>query len=216
MSVFKGGLPEDIPLKWNNRLTSTAGRAQCRSANGSKTYQIELATKILDSDARIRYTLSHEMCHLACWVIDGAMNEQHGALFKKWAKKVMKVRSDITISTRHSYEISYPYEWVCVKCSKVYGRFSKSIQVEKVVCTRCHGDLQPTFEVRAPKTPKGASPTKLAASILQASPIPAVGMSDSIRDSTPASRNALGSTVLNTTAVDALNQSFDLLAIQTS
>lgn len=33
---------------------------------------------------RIRNTLSHEMCHLACWVIDNHPLEGHGQLFKSW------------------------------------------------------------------------------------------------------------------------------------
>ncbi len=64
---------------------------------------IQLAEKILDCDGksshnrdlgvvsslnclseRIRNTLSHEMCHLACWIIDEAPTENHGALFKHW------------------------------------------------------------------------------------------------------------------------------------
>lgn len=33
---------------------------------------------------RIRNTLSHEMCHLACWLISDAPDEQHGSIFKSW------------------------------------------------------------------------------------------------------------------------------------
>lgn len=33
---------------------------------------------------RIRNTLSHEMCHLACWVISDAPTENHGNIFKGW------------------------------------------------------------------------------------------------------------------------------------
>ena len=33
---------------------------------------------------RIRNTLSHEMCHLATWIIDKEINEHHGPNFKKW------------------------------------------------------------------------------------------------------------------------------------
>lgn len=68
-SVFKGGLPENTALSWNNRLLTTAGRARWkkyvtsfqldvdvlivyRSRDGSQTTGIELATKILDSDGR--------------------------------------------------------------------------------------------------------------------------------------------------------------------
>jgi hypothetical protein len=97
VSVFNGGLPESTALKWSNRLLTTAGRARwkkfvellCvafsmlmfgRSRDGLQTTEIELATKVLDSDGkqarqhmltdrlnytvpdRIRNTLSHEMC----------------------------------------------------------------------------------------------------------------------------------------------------------
>ncbi len=37
-----------------------------------------------DISERIRNTLSHEMCHLATWVIDQKINEHHGNIFKKW------------------------------------------------------------------------------------------------------------------------------------
>jgi hypothetical protein len=69
--------------------------------DGVETTQIELADKILDRDGpsfvlplgwlvnwrmaeRIRNTLSHEMCHLATWIIDKTINEHHGPNFKKW------------------------------------------------------------------------------------------------------------------------------------
>ena len=28
--------------------------------------------------------MSHEMCHLACWIISNAPDEQHGSIFKGW------------------------------------------------------------------------------------------------------------------------------------
>lgn len=55
-----------------------------RSRDGVETVEIELAIKILDHDARIRNTLAHEMCHLACWIIDKNPQENHGQLFKSW------------------------------------------------------------------------------------------------------------------------------------
>jgi predicted SprT family Zn-dependent metalloprotease len=45
---------------------------------------IELATKILDCKERIRNTLSHEMCHLACWIINQDPKEGHGKIWKSW------------------------------------------------------------------------------------------------------------------------------------
>ncbi|KAF5355958.1 hypothetical protein D9756_003990 [Leucocoprinus leucothites] len=100
-SVFKNGLPEKTKLNWNKRLLTTAGKAKYhRSRDGVETSEIELATKILDCDERIRNTLSHEMCHLATWVIDKKLDENHGKLFKHWASKVTRRRSDIEITAQ--------------------------------------------------------------------------------------------------------------------
>ncbi|KAG8219999.1 SprT-like family-domain-containing protein [Butyriboletus roseoflavus] len=110
--VFDERLPKNTTLEWSKRLLTTAGRARWhRSRDGVHITKIELASKILDCDERIRNTLSHEMCHLGCWVIDNHPREGHGQLFKSWANKVMHRHPDIHISTRHNYEISYPYEW---------------------------------------------------------------------------------------------------------
>ncbi|KIJ68615.1 hypothetical protein HYDPIDRAFT_106831 [Hydnomerulius pinastri MD-312] len=155
-TVFGDGLPRETQLEWSKRLLTTAGRARWhRSREGVHTTKIELAAKILDCNERIRNTLSHEMCHLACWVIDNNPQEGHGHLFKSWANKVMRKRPDIHISTRHNYEISYPYEWKCQKCSKIYGRYSKSIRPDECVCGACKvGKLIPLFAQRMPRTPK--------------------------------------------------------------
>ncbi|EKM83652.1 hypothetical protein AGABI1DRAFT_123986 [Agaricus bisporus var. burnettii JB137-S8] len=156
-SVFKNKLPHDTKLNWNKRLLTTAGRAKYRrSRDGTESSEIELAIKVLDCDERIRNTLSHEMCHLATWVIDKKLDENHGKLFKYWASKVTKRRPDIEISTRHDYEISYPYKWECQNCQKIYGRYSKSIRPDECVCGACReGQLIPLFTVRSkPQTPK--------------------------------------------------------------
>ncbi|KAH9068047.1 SprT-like family-domain-containing protein [Lactarius deliciosus] len=164
LSVFDGGLPVTTTLVWSNRLLTTAGRARWRrSKEGVHTTSIELATKILDSNERIRNTLSHEMCHLACWVINQDPKEGHGKVWKSWAAKVMRKRADIDISTRHNYEISYPFEWECQNCAKTYGRFSKSIRPEEVVCGACKiGTLRPLFTVRT-KTPRKIANSQMAA-----------------------------------------------------
>ncbi|KAH0838490.1 SprT-like family-domain-containing protein [Lanmaoa asiatica] len=150
--VFGDRLPKNTTLEWSKRLLTTAGRARWHhSREGAHTTKIELASKILDCDERIRNTLSHEMCHLACWVIDNHPREGHGQLFKSWASKVMYKHPDIHISTRHNYAISYPYEWVAPS----YGRYSKSIRPDECVCGACKaGKLIPLFVERKPMTPK--------------------------------------------------------------
>ncbi|KAL0950591.1 hypothetical protein HGRIS_007383 [Hohenbuehelia grisea] len=156
-TVFKDALPKDTQLNWSKRLLTTAGRARWHHKNGIHTTEIELAEKILDCDERIRNTLSHEMCHLACWIIDENPKEVHGRLFKKWSAKVMHRYPVIEITLRHDYEISYPYNWECEQCAKTYGRFSRSIRPDECVCGACKvGKLVPLFSVakRVPKTPK--------------------------------------------------------------
>jgi len=157
-------------LHWNKRLLTTAGRAKWhRSRDGVQTTEIELAEKILDCNERIRNTLSHEMCHLATWIIDKDIKQGHGKLFKIWASKVMKSHPEINISTRHNYEISHPYQWKCQKCAKIYGRFSKSIRPDECVCGVCkEGKLFPLFGDE--KTPNTLKMSRMAASKSQGSP----------------------------------------------
>ncbi|KAH9993362.1 SprT-like family-domain-containing protein [Russula vinacea] len=171
-SVFAGGLPVETTLIWSNRLLTTAGRARWhRSKEGVHTTSIELATKILDCKERIRNTLSHEMCHLACWIINQDPKEGHGKIWKSWAAKVMRKRPDIDISTRHNYEISYPYEWECESCAKTYGRFSKSIRPDEVVCGACKtGTLHPLFTVRSKRSSKMTANGQMAATSPRDSP----------------------------------------------
>jgi len=129
---------------------TTAGRAKWhKNKEGSHFTEIELSEKIVDCNERIRNTLSHEMCHLATWVIDGDPKQGHGRLWKRWVSKVMKKQPEIQISARHNYKISYPYQWRCEKCANTYGRFSKSIRPAECVCGSCkEGRLVPLFLVQ--------------------------------------------------------------------
>ncbi|KAH8120669.1 SprT-like family-domain-containing protein [Phellopilus nigrolimitatus] len=155
-SVFKNLLPKETALVWNKKLQTTAGRAKWHiSREKVETTSIELATKVLDCEERIRNTLSHEMCHLASWVINRKPKENHGVVFHGWANKVMERNGDIVITTKHSYDITYKFEWQCQNavCKKIYGRHSKSIKPESSVCGVCRtGDLLPLFQTRQRKT----------------------------------------------------------------
>ncbi|KAH9947963.1 SprT-like family-domain-containing protein [Amylocystis lapponica] len=174
-SVFGGGIPAGTQLVWNKRLLTTAGRAKWhRSRDGVQTTEIELAVKILDCNERIRNTLSHEMCHLACWIINEDPKEGHGNAFHAWASKVMRARPEIHISTKHTYDITYKFEWKCEQCGKIYGRHSKSIRPDECVCGACRvGKLIPLFETaaRAPKTPKNKADSQMAAAKSRDSPV---------------------------------------------
>ncbi|KAI6133248.1 SprT-like family-domain-containing protein [Pisolithus croceorrhizus] len=158
-TVFGDGLPKDTKLEWNKRLLSTAGRARWyRSRDGIQATKIELATKILDCDERIRNTLSHEMCHLACWVIDKNPREGHGQLFKSWYD------SDSS-RTRHNYQIMHPYQWSqCISPSSLYYDCHVSAYRRPLlVCGVCKvGKLIPLFS----RQMNGAQRTGVMASLI--------------------------------------------------
>jgi len=110
----------------------------------------------------------------------------HGKIWKSWAARVMKIRRDIEISTRHSYEINYPYEWKCDKCFKVYGRYSKSIRPDECLCGVCRiGRLVPLFTSRASKTPKTNATSRMAAIIARDSPLRGENLASPIQRCTP-------------------------------
>ncbi|KAK7064702.1 HMG box-containing protein C19G7.04 [Favolaschia claudopus] len=165
--VFDNRLPPlgEIDLKWSRRLNTTAGRARFhRNREGQEHSEIELATKILDADDRIRNTLSHEMCHLACWIIDDQINESHGPLFNKWARLVEKRDSDIEIKIEHTYDITYKFKWRCLDCDGITGRHTKSLDPTVKRCKFCKvGQLVADFDepmVSKQKAAPQASPRR--------------------------------------------------------
>lgn len=135
-------------VEWNNRLLTTAGTAHKSRSGSGYTYKIKLSDKVCTGEAQIASTLAHEMCHLACWIISNEHKSPHGRVFKSWGAKVMRYRPDIEVTTRHSYEIEYKFEWECSNavCGKVYRRHSKSIDPTRQVCGSCKGRLVPRFQ----------------------------------------------------------------------
>lgn len=163
--VFQGRLPSELGLVWSKRLNTTAGRAKWsifKDRDGHQTreaIQIELATKVIDCEQKLRNTLAHELCHVACWIIDRQKDEKHGRFFKSWARKIHKAMPDIRVTTKHDYVISYKFNWRCSQpdCTKVYGRHSNSISPDRHRCV-CGGALialprRGKKAVEAPPTP---------------------------------------------------------------
>ncbi|KAJ7275578.1 SprT-like family-domain-containing protein [Mycena haematopus] len=164
--VFKDQLPslEDIEIKWNSRLLTTAGKALFhRDKNGNEYAEIQLATKVVDCDERIRNTLSHEMCHLACWIID---KQIQGTSFVPYlrANKVERKDNNIAISVEHTYEISYDFSWECRNCDHIVGRFTNSLNPSVTKCPSCKtGTLSPLFDPKLPMSALNPRISKQAA-----------------------------------------------------
>jgi hypothetical protein len=90
--AFQNSL-SSVEVTWSNKLNTTAGITRMKGRLGqasSRVATIELATKVIDNEERLRSTLLHEMCHAAAWLVDGVHKPPHGKCFKKWAAISMK------------------------------------------------------------------------------------------------------------------------------
>ena len=136
---------------------------------------IELAEKVIDDEDRLLNVVAHEFCHLANFMISNVKDQPHGASFKQWylftprplasdlgakltspsrARKVTTTftHKNITVTTKHSYAISYKYIWTCISCSQEYKRHSKSIDPARSCCGKCKGKL-----VKTQPVPRGSN-----------------------------------------------------------
>ena len=144
----------DIPVRWNSRMSSTAGKASVKKVNGKRVSKIELSSKVLTTVERLRNTLCHELCHSAAWLIDGYRGG-HGATFKKWARiaeQQLPSHWNLNITRCHSYEIDHKYEWTCQKCGHAFKRQKNTIDTSRHRC-KCKGSLKMT------KAPREQKPT---------------------------------------------------------
>lgn len=152
-----------VTLTWSNKLRTTAGltrlsRVRQFPNTTNPTYctsddklpriaVIELSCKVIDDETRLRATLLHEMCHAAAWVVDAVAKPAHGSGFQTWAQRATRAIPDIVVTTTHNYEIAFKYQWVCVnypdQCNVMIQRHSRSVNVERHMCGRCHGRLRP-------------------------------------------------------------------------
>ena len=83
--VFESSLPHNLPVTWNARLQTTAGRFHRQ--HGERAAFIELSSKVIDSEEKLRKTLAHEMCHAAQRFLDADGGPPHGQQFRKWANR---------------------------------------------------------------------------------------------------------------------------------
>ncbi|ORX47563.1 hypothetical protein BCR36DRAFT_92712 [Piromyces finnis] len=155
--IFENQLPTNLEIEWSKTLYKTAGRTKmkCNKEN-IKSIKIELSCKVLDNLDKLKNTLIHEMCHVAVFLIDDVKEEKHGNHFKYWGRKAESCYSDIKVTTYHSYEIDYKYKYQCQNCGHIYGRHSKSIDVNKARC-QCSGEL-----ILMKRLKKDGTPYKIA------------------------------------------------------
>ena len=159
-SVFSSLLPKDLQIKWNKNLTKTAGyceyKFQTDNSVSTRTISINLSTKIITDEHRLKSTLIHEMCHAATWFING-VKEGHGPIWRGWAQKAGQIYPSLPPITRcHSYSIDTKFKYKCVSCYYFVGRHSKSIDTSTKCCPFCKSRLE-----LVPQTDKKGNPRKL-------------------------------------------------------
>lgn len=90
----------------------------------------------------------------------------------------MQERPDISITTTHSYVIEHKFRWRCRECAVVFGRHSRSIDVDKVGCG-CGGrlvELGKDGNVAAPRSEKKQSAWQAFMAVsVHFAPIPELG-----------------------------------------
>ncbi|XP_075720665.1 germ cell nuclear acidic protein-like isoform X2 [Rhinoderma darwinii] len=140
-TVFNNQLPDKLQITWSKRLTATS--AQCCNVQGdvNRYSKIEISEKVCDSAERVRDALIHEMCHAACWLINGVQKDGHGKLWKSYAQSVTRVHPELPpVNIYHTYDINYKFNYVCEWCLNRVGRFT-SLKDERAHCRFCGGRL---------------------------------------------------------------------------
>ena len=163
-AVFGGQLPASLAdtLVWNAKLKTTAGVTYTSRQAGlhpgdapQMLARIELSTHVIDSPPKLRQTLCHELCHAAAWLLDGSSKPPHGPAFWKWARKAMDALPGLDVTTCHSYDIAFKFNYACTTawCAQQYGRHSDSINTGKQACGVCGGALKLLPRLKADGTP---------------------------------------------------------------
>ncbi len=136
-SHFQGMLhpPE---LRWNARLSSSAGRFYPKRASRwslwPKTPVIEIATYLLkedDSEKWIRDTLGHEMIHQWLWQLGRPYG--HTAEFRKKMKELGVSRYNLVPRRR-----AVKYQYHCPSCGLAYPSRKRIVMKACGRCCRAH------------------------------------------------------------------------------
>jgi len=151
-----GNTLTNVQVIWSKRLTSTAGITRLRKRKTADNVEfsasIELSTKLIDKEERLRATLMHEMCHAAAWLVDNVHKPPHGKVFKKWANLAMRKINGLLVSTTHDYVTNtYKFAWTCTNeaCDFIIQRHSRSVDVTRHCCGKCNSKLM-EIDVPAP------------------------------------------------------------------
>jgi SprT protein len=115
------GIPQDIQVRWNSRMTTTAGYARFPA------FVIDLNQHLKKYEEEIERTLKHELAHLLALAKYGVKIEAHGAEWKYYCAKLgisdETVRHRLQLGERRQVEKKYTYH--CLNCKIEVKRVRK-------------------------------------------------------------------------------------------
>lgn len=135
--IFNGKLSPRMPISWNSRLVSAAGRCMYEPK-----LSIELSPKIIQTDkAKLRDILLHEMVHAMAFTTKKEYG--HGTEFYRIADRIERELPKIPRVERcHNFKIDYKYTFYCVECGEKYERQRRTIDLKLDRCSTCCGRLK--------------------------------------------------------------------------
>ena len=108
----------------------------------SRSAEIRLNPKLINTQERLRLTLCHEMCHVAAWLLDNR-NDAHGPSFQKWREIAEARIPGITVETYHTYKVDFPVIYECMNpyCYGLWNRCRRSLKLENRLCGLCESPI---------------------------------------------------------------------------
>lgn len=99
--------------KNSNFSRTTSGQAPLTRLGNIYSARVELSVKVIDTYEKLFQTLCHELCHVAAWLINHVGQPAHGDVWKRWMLMAKSIYPHIAMTTCHSYEIDFKFNYAC-------------------------------------------------------------------------------------------------------
>lgn len=154
-AYFNGELPEDLPVLWNGRFRTLAGRCHYKWADETvpnrllriDAEKIELNPRLLITEDKLFHTLTHEMVH--AWLAHTTgLNHKHGPAFHSKMNLIVGYRNshryhDYDVSELRPQEQKNKIEYHCAEHGVVgtRTRMPRASQIDRWRCNYCGGKI---------------------------------------------------------------------------
>jgi len=148
---FDGDLPgsDDVIVVWNKRMRTVSGRVhysgKTRADDGKPRIEINFRMFQMREFEGLRATLTHEMCHLWCYLEHGIW-VKHGPIFQRKMTEVTGIRRDHTFHDHVAEAHALRRKGVVINCENC-GELGRRAQMPRkhlrntYTCKRCGGKV---------------------------------------------------------------------------